>query len=495
MKPKKVYRSIVVALFCLVAFYISASACWVFPYDFRGSPNNRYQGWTQEWENEQLKDAFTWRQGYFPYRGKGQVNPDAGDYRAIDQVNKPLGEGYNFANDGCGWYALSYMIYKAGLLDRNKTAEDDFIPYKLYNAIYVNNKITNDHTPDFARMPEIFAALGITRGVKQHIPEMEGMGHPSQNDQGLACSLEGYSYERCIAQFKSWYDRGLFVIILVRNIQGKGHFIFLDGFASNGEMLIGDSAKPCKYLRDYYTYRDTNDSFCYMQAGSAKNWEDADQFRFHMAMVYEIDGLKSCDLPSIYRDEKSIYEVEEANVGGAGEGVMLDGSGVHADVLAAKKAGILTSEGDLVGLTSVKMDLGSIVYIPPSDSGLSLSEYQVKNMIENTIKDNSVEAKIVNISSTVTMWIGLILIIYSFLLIAAGLVEYSGILGSVSIVNLLTLGRFKLRGFKDKDTVIGKGKVIGPVGYLLFVFIILTIGLLLLTGIVANLISNVIMKY
>lgn len=354
-----------------------------------------------------------------------------------------IGDGRTIQRAGCGYFATSYALVKAGVMDVSSgRAPIDFIM-----------QVVNDGNTDTS-----WGHFKMTT-INQYYPEVTC----EEYMYGLMNS--GMSLEEALVRVKDFYNQGKFVIIDV-SAPGitDGHYLFVDGYKDDGTMIIGDSGKPYTDLQPY------------LDAGLTIKY----------CTVYSIEGKNCNELASIYSNE--IGSETDPNGEMTEEEVALNNA--------------VVKEYDLEGMGKYKNYLSPadlqepIIY--PDGMNLSVAEqYNVSRMRENIESKSLTPASFFH---ALSVFIGICCILYGVLLLLAYLTDYNNTFVEFSLLKLISFGKFRV--LEQEDERLG---IIEPgydknrhITYLSVPMIIkrivllIIIGLLLISGAVGGLLMAII---
>ena len=208
-----------------------------------------------------VEDIYAWQQGVVPYTGDDVIIAD-----------------YTIRDHGCGWFSCAYMLVKMGKMN----PYNGDTPLNLLHMAQDNGYIGPEWEFDYTMIDHLYE--GVHWAWRETLPYEMGR-------------------QACINRVKEIYDAGYYCVVLLKDPNFLGHFIFIDGFTQEGNMIIGDSAHYGKYWSDFY------------DNPTPKSGEASGQNRIlYQVLVFSCDG-KPCNLqPSIYAQpvvEQVVQEVIE----------------------------------------------------------------------------------------------------------------------------------------------------------------------------------------
>ena len=328
------------------------------------------------------KDVTTWTQG---------------SWAECHQIKLANGDGHTIARSACSYFATSYALVKAGLMDPTTgTAPIDFIKE-------VNKKGGWDAS---------WGHFDVNK-IGDYYPEV------TCEEKYFGLQQSGMTRDEALAVCKNFYNEGKFVLICVRaSGLTNGHYVFLDGYDENGMMIVGDSGKPTTTLQ---LYLDHNVQILYCH-------------------VYSIEGVKCNELASIYSE--NVGQVTNKNGEMSEEEQRLYGK--------------VRDEYDLEGMGQFKNTLTAeeCLVVPEfyDNSYLSTSEKKAVSDIKGNVDNNRLSwSRVYHIALS---FIGICCILYGVLLILAYFLDYNNVFIEVSMLGLITFGRFRVVNWDD----IGKDK-------------------------------------
>lgn len=344
----------------------------------------------------------------------------------------------------CGYFATSYALVKAGLMD----------PSTGDAPIQFIKKIVQDGNTDTE-----WGHFKMTT-INQYYPEVTCKHYM------LQLMNSGKSLEESLDIVKGFYNEGKFVIIDVA-APGitNGHYVFVDGYKEDGTMIIGDSGYG---FTDFQPYLDAGVTIKY-------------------CTVYDIEGKDCSKLASIYSD--TIGEATEPN------------SGSEMDSEEQEVFESFVKEMELNGMGKFNYespaDLQEPVLLPYAEQ-LSISQQANISSIGENIDSRKISPS--DFFHALSVFSGICFMIYGVLLLLAYITDYNNTFITVSLLKIISFGRFKV--LKPEDEKYG---VVRPgynasmnITYLSApmiakrVIFLVAIGLFLISGVLNNLLINII---
>lgn len=303
---------------------------------------------------------------------------------------------------GCGYYACSYMTVKDGFMNPKEKTPIDFVRWANSGD---NTELADWHF-NFSKITDF-------------CPDLECITKQAE--------VPGNTTNEKLTYLKGkFYDENYFIILCVVCANTDGHYIFIDGW--NGEEIsIGDSGLQGTKWSDHYGQ-------CSTQITG-------------MWLFKSKSGKKPSELPSIYSDQ-----------------VLNNGSSnnmTNSEVSLYKK---LKDEWEIDGmpkkflLSTPQCDLSDV-------PELSAKQQSTVAYIRENIKAEK-EDRIWSFIQTVISFIGLILMLYGVLMVLAYIFDRSDLIFGLSLMGILTLGKYKVQDDNDYVLTEGKEKKINGVTYL-----------------------------
>ena len=351
---------------------------------------------------------------------------------------------------GCGYYSASYMLVKTGALNPLRQSPIDVV--KLSNSLNNTDMGTDWH----------FGYKNI------------GYFDPDLECSGYYIDISGMSLSEQLAYVKGKYYDGNFVIIcLVADGVTRGHYIFVDGYDGD-DMVIGDSGFTG--IRWSTTYGNAPTRMKYLMLFTSKS------------------GKKPANLPSIYSDDV-LKNTGTIGSGGDSGGNNGGNDGNSGGLTKEEKEAYIrvVNEWELPGMTRTDTFTAPACDVVFGDS-LNVTEEDTIATIKDT-KESSTEDRFIGGLYVVVDIIGLGLVLYGVLFLAAFAVDRSNTVFDVSVIAVITLGRCRLW---DCEGEIGTKKVVDGVTYLsavgvgIRVVVLELVGAFLISGIVPWLVSRMV---
>lgn len=295
------------------------------------------------------------------------------------------GTGSTVGGSACSYFSVSYMLVKSGYMDPTVETPLDLI----------------DKTDDIQGWETGWGLLDFSK-----VPEM----YPDFELVDWRVGIEGYSFEEQKAIIKGKMDEGLFVILCVVGGPTSGHYVFVDGFDSSDDMILGDSGFASIRWSEIYGASGTYIS--------------------HMT-TFRVDGVNVLDCPSIYDSVELSSRRSNTEVG------------IYNEIV---------SEWELRGMPKATLHSEGNNGVPEV-TVLSDSE----KISSEAIKENILAKQYI----WVTVWlqvaslIGLIIIIYGVLMVVCYMFDKVNNFFELSLFSILTLGKCRVW---DKNMDRGTGK-------------------------------------
>ena len=195
------------------------------------------------YKKEYAYDVYRWWQGEIPF-DRSNIIPNSSSSESLYSA--------------CSYFATSYMLVKMGLLK----------PYKKETPITFIDKAREIEAYasswglfDFERLSEIY-------------PEIEVVD-TFYNTQKM-------TYEEVKNEIKVRMGKGEFVIACVAGSDTNGHYIFVDGFNEDDEMVIGDSTRAGTKWTDTYGAEGHNNKIVHIETFKCKKKRP-----FHCPSIYD----------------------------------------------------------------------------------------------------------------------------------------------------------------------------------------------------------------
>ena len=177
-------------------------------------------------------DVYRWWQGSIP-NDNSRIIPGSSSSEAITSA--------------CSYFAVAYMLVKMDLL-RPEWGET---PITVVNkAREIGAYAASWGLLDFTRLTEMYPQITV-KDV-----------YYNTSGKSLA-DVKVLIYDRM--------SRGEFVIACVAGSDTKGHYIFIDGFDEDGDLVIGDSARPGYRWTDVYGAPGHNNSIVHIETFTCEN--------------------------------------------------------------------------------------------------------------------------------------------------------------------------------------------------------------------------------
>ena len=375
---------------------------------------------------EAAKDPKYWHQGYVP-EGNFPITPG----------------GSTVGGAACSWFSSCFLFVKMGLMDPEK-----------------ENPVTLIKWAQEAPSTRILAGFHIEyNGIKQKYPNME----VSYNDdiRGVKDS------EKVKLYCKGKMNDGWFVGLCVgqdNNPNDGAHWIAVDGFDKDGNMIIADSA-----------YDDWNEPKKWDDSGNYGSWGSYATNTISHVELYKVAGADPLNCPSIY--------------GGKFEG----GDSTKLSDAEQEEYDKICAEGELKGMPDVSKTnmLNEAVELEFKDRRY-LSQDKI-NQIENIndIQESS-KPQIVTIVSITLRVIGILLILYSVLLLLCMMLDKVNNLFDFSFLTLVSLGTLKLNNESTLSSDLRKKNHKSIKTILIIIGIIFLLGLVFLSDIVLKVIYSIV---
>lgn len=358
-------------------------------------------------------DVVTWWQGRVPADGGRRLH---------------AGTGSTVGAAACSYFSTSYMLVKAGEMKPSK-GETPLTLIDKADAAGAWEQAWG--LLDFRRFNELYSNFNMVDWK---------MGLPG-------------GYENAKAVIKSKMDEGLFCVVCVVGGGTSGHYIFIDGFESDGRMVIGDSAFPGTHWEDYYAGAGTYMAHLTTFKHSSKNVNDC---------------------PSIY------------------SGVELDEEKAEPTEEEEK----FVTEWELTGMDGLKpamVDEQNPPILPGEDT---LSEHEKKVVSDISQAKEKEKPGILQLGQKATSILGIVLLFYAVLMLIATVFDLTNSFIEFSTLTIITLGQINM---VDKDELRelpfedrkGYITITGVAKRILLVFVL---GLILVSGCIFDIIYWLILR-
>lgn len=320
---------------------------------------------------------------------------------------------------GCGYYALSYMLVKTGSLNPSSQSPIDIV-----------KKANSGNNTDSGGWHFNFSNVGIF-------------------DSDLECTdkyvdISGMSLGEQKAYVKGKYYDGYFVIICLGSSQTSGHYVFVDGYQGD-DIVIGDSGFEGTKWSD--NYANTGGYMKYLMLFKSKS------------------GKKPESLPSIYSDV--VLNNNESSQNGM----------TPTEIQTYER---LVDEWELNGMPT-RHYLGEIQCEVPMPGELSSQEQVTVSDIRERVSDEK-EEKWLSLLQIIVSVAGVLSLLYSVLLVMAYAFDKANIVFEISMIKLLTFGKYTIQ--EKDDLYIGEEKKVDGGLYLSKKAFFLRVLVLFLIGIV-----------
>lgn len=357
-------------------------------------------------------NILAWHQSQFP--GNPSVPAEAWNYEV-----KP---GRQIGVMGCSYFATSYMIVKTG----EESPKEGFTPMTLIKNIQSKGLFREDFV-DFRQIDKLY---------------------PNIKCEEHKISCQGTTIEQQLVWVKEKFNEGYFIILCI--LGGKhtaGHYIFVDGFTEDGDMIICDSAEEKDRWSDTY---------------AKDNMIVAD------ITLFSHKTRKANEVPSVY------------------DGVVLGDCSLSEDEQEIWTG--LQKEWELNGMPgeSVVGIYQNVLYLEDQSS---LSKEEIANL--DSIKEN-LDGKgftVIRFLNVLVSFLGICLSVYSMLLIVSANMDMSNNVFDISLVSYLTGNRCRVLSDFDYKELGGKKGEYTMKAWCVRCGIMLVIGLLLAGGFVGKLFS------
>lgn len=297
------------------------------------------------------------------------------------------GKGSTIQQAGCSWYGVTYMLIKGGYINPKKTKPLDII----------------DKGDKLGGLCDVSWGHFSMKDIGKIEPDLECKYNQK--------AFQSQNSKDNIALLKKLYDEGYYLLLCIGSdgVHGHsdGHYVFIDKFTSDGDFIIGDSGKPgCKWS-EYYGKKGTTVSWKYVVCFKSKSG-------------------KLC------KNMNSIYDDTTGKQTGDGTSHATQSEKLVAEKLMkdfGKEDGVITKCQENLELLSGKdMDIetkNSVSYI----SGKIYGEK---------------EGRLYRYLRIASYVVGVLLLLYGILLVIAYIFDYSNTFIDISLVGMLTLGKYEI---------------------------------------------------
>lgn len=363
-------------------------------------------------------DVLSWHQSNHPERNDPSVPKEAGTFE--------VASGRSLGEMGCSYFAISYMLVKMG----EENPKDGFTPVEFAKKVKEGNYFVGQNYVDFSSINKMY---------------------PNITCEENKISAKGTSLKEQKAWVKKKFDEGYFIVICITsNHSQNGHYIFVDGFDEDGEMIIGDSA---------YTKNKWSDTY------------SKDNGKIATVTLFKHKSKKANECPSIYDNVKlgssKLSKEEEETYSG------------------------LVKEWELNGMpkTTTYFDKQNMIVL---DTGDSLTDIEKENV--SVVKKN-IEGRhlsIVDIIGIIIQLLGIVICTYAVVLGVGSILDITNNWLDFSLVERMTFGKCRVIDELDaNDIKVRKGDF--TLKKMLFNCIIVSIiGILLISGVIGNCINIIV---
>lgn len=414
----------VLSLLMVLVIMLSSVCCYAY-YDYNAD------GLTIE---EASKDPKYWCQGTVP----------SSDNVTLGNTGKTPGAA------ACGYFSASAILVKMGIMN----PEED-------NPIELIKWANEDYTERMYSQSSGYWHINPW-SIPSRYPDFELEVLHNEEKSDSCYDLKG---EELKAWVKGKMSEGYFVALTIPRTAGGAHWIAVDGFDSEGNMIIFDSYYSA--TTEPKKYEDANN---YGSYGSYSDYGASD------SMLFKMEGVDPLTAPSIYggtfNTTVSDEDLEEYNR--------------------------LVREWELAGMPTTDELLTSeqdVLYLP-TQNGLSQSEINTLNEIKVNIEDN--KKSIADTFSVLLTFLGLFLMAYSILMFTGGLVDRVNTWVDLSVVKVLSLGKIELIPPEDEKLYSKKSKpekgMVTMRQWIVRCIAVLIVGIIFISGTVQEITTWVIMK-
>lgn len=394
---------------------------------------------------------------YYDYNADGlSIEEASKDPKYWYQGTVPSSDNVTLGNTGktpgaaaCGYFSASAILVKMGIMN----PEED-------NPIELIKWANENYTERMYGQESGYWHINPW-SIPSRYPDFEFEVLHNEEKSDSCYDLKG-------DELKSWVkgvmNEGYFVALTIPRTAGGAHWIAVDGFDEEGNMIIFDSyynatTEPKKY-------EDANN---YGSYGSYSDYGASD------AMLFKMEGVDPLSAPSIYGGTFNISvsdeDIEEYNR--LVKEWELNGMPTNND--------LLTGEQDAL-------------YLPTQD-GLTQSEKDTLVEIKANIDDNKKTSA--NIFSTILTFLGLVLMSYSILMFAGCVVDRVNTWIDMSVVSILSFGKIRLVP-QDEEHIYKKTKpekgLLTTKQWVMRCIAVLVIGIIFVSGAIQEFLTWVLLK-
>ena len=177
-------------------------------------------------------DVYRWWQGSIP-NDNSLIIPGGSDSDAITSA--------------CSYFSAAYMLVKMDLL-RPEWGET---PITVINkARAIGAYATSWGLLDWTRLPDMYPEISV---------------------EDVYYNTSGMSLSEVKSLIWNRMNRGEFVIACIAGSDTNGHYIFIDGFDEEGDLIIGDSARPGYRWTDVYGAPGHSNSIVHIETFTCEN--------------------------------------------------------------------------------------------------------------------------------------------------------------------------------------------------------------------------------
>lgn len=356
----------------------------------------------------------------------------------------PKVPGKTIHQAGCGLFAITYALVKIGEIDP-KTQNHFDVLTKVRNADAWDPAAPNFHV-DGRKIDKFTDDLKIAT-----IDGVTMWDYP----------LSTLSKEDAYTYVKKLYNQGYFIQLCMGRKSGGAHYVFVDSFEDD-DMIIGDSGYRTTRFKEFY-YNDSNQYFYYIN-------------------VYESKSGKKCNkLPSIYdgsatASSRKGYSTEknEAPLSEEEKELQLE----------------ISSEWQLRGMSELEGTLKDNAFDIDYSNDLTEKQQEAVDLIKTAMDDD--KSDVFDKIRVLIKTLGLILMIYSILLVVCYVFDRANTLLDISLVRIVTFGKYKVYMGEDITggvvlSKLSRTRFLTVPGLLKRSFIIFGAGLLIISGGIYNL--------
>lgn len=328
---------------------------------------------------EASKDPKYWHQGYVPDTENIHLDSDGG----------------TIGLSGCSYFGASYCLVKMGLMDPQTDNPVELVKWcKEKPSVRMESgwHLQPNALPD--RYP----------GLEVIYPEMSCREKVGQDvvDWCRGKMDEGYFIALCISHYSH---------------EGNSHWVCVDGFDEEGNMIIADSAytawnEPKKFMDD--------DNY-----GQYGNYRD--KFTAY-AMLFKMEGKNPLTSPSIYGGTYNTPEMTDEQ---------------------RENYNRIMDESKLIGMPESGYLLDNQVDIDlPSNNALSIQEGNNVAQIKENIDSN--KRTIFSWFTVLCKFLGIVCMVYAITLLVCMYMDLSNNWVDISILKIATLGKVEVSEGTDK---------------------------------------------